>query len=191
MECSKANELMMKYMDGTITESDADRLRKHITECETCKADFLIYDEIVSAFTELDNTPAPDGFVEAVMTKIEFLKPASAKASDKADGILLIVLGVFSVLFGLGFALVMNREAISAYLSAQPALAGYMETLAPFGVMVDEFAANIAAAAGSLFAQAASIFTGGRYIFLGIAVCLALASVVLAWREKSAAQKKS
>jgi len=186
MECSKANELMMKYMDGAISEPEAERLHKHIAQCEDCKADFLVYDEIVSGFSTLDETPAPDGFTEAVMTKIESLatESASAKAAVTADNILVTVWGVFSVLFGLGFALTMNREAISAFLANHPAFSGYMEVLAPFGARAGDFASGITAAVETAFMQASVFLADTRYIILGIAACLALAPVLLSFREK-------
>ena len=186
MECSKANELMMKYMDGAISTQEAERLHKHIEQCEDCKADFLIYDEIVTGFSTLDETPAPDGFTEAVMAKIESLETesASAKASVKADNILVTVWGIFSVLFGLGFALAMNREAISEFLSSRPALAGYMETLAPIGVMAGDFASGITAAVETIFMQASAFLADTKYVILAIAACLALAQVILSFREK-------
>jgi len=190
MECSKANELMMKYMDGTLSEQDAGRLRKHIDQCEGCKADFTVYDEIVSAFEMPEETFAPDGFVEAVMTKINALESASVKATVKADSILLTVWGLFTVLLGLGCVLALNREPISAYLAAQPALAGYMDMLAPIGVMVGEFVSGIAASAEALFSQASTFVAGAKYVVLGIAACLALVQVFLSRRERVAARKK-
>jgi len=188
MECSKANELMMKYMDGALSEADAERLHKHIAQCDMCKADFMIYDEIVSEFSTLDEAPAPDGFVDAVMAKIGALETesASAKASVKADNILVTVWGIFTVLLGLGFVLALNRDAVSTFLASQPALAGYMETLAPLGVMVGDFAAGITAVTQDLFAQAAVLLADVKYVILGIAACLALAPVVLSVREKRA-----
>ena len=190
MECSKANELMMKYMDGTLAEADAERLRRHVAQCEGCKADFLVYDEIVSEFSAMDETPAPEGFVDAVMAKVDALESASVKATVKTDSILLTVWGVFTVLFGLGFALALNREAVSEFLAAQPALAGYMDMLAPLGAQVGDFVSSIAMASEALFSQASAFLADTKYIVLGIAACLALAQVVLARRERAAARKK-
>jgi len=193
MECSKANEMMMQYMDGTLSEGDAERLRRHLAQCDTCRADFAIYDEIVTDFQELEETPAPDGFVAAVMEKIEALESVSVKSNEKIDNILVAVWGAFSVLFGLGFAIVLNREAVMEFLSAQPVLAGYMETLAPIGVIVGDFVTGLGTATGAFFAQSLSFLNGTKYIILAIAACLALATVVLTRRDKtrSAAGRKA
>ena len=191
MECSRANELMMQYMDGTLSEANAAKLRKHIDHCEACSADFAVYDEIVGAFEICDETPAPDGFVEAVMTKVSALESVSVKAAGKADNILLTVWGIFTVLLGLGFALVLNREAISVFLAEQPALAVYMDTLAPIGVLVGDFVSGFATAAEALWVQTGAFLNGAKYFILGIAACLALTQVVLSLRERSASRVMS
>jgi len=191
MECSKANEMMMQYMDGTLSAGDAERLQKHIAQCDACRADFMIYDEIVMDFETLEETPAPDGFVEAVMSKIDALEPASVKANEKIDNILVAVWGAFSVLFGLGFALALNREAVMSFLAAQPLFAGYMETLAPIGVIIGDFVTGLGTATENFFTQTLALFSGAKYIVLAIAACLALAMVILTRREKAAAGKKA
>ena len=191
MECSKANEMMMRFMDGTLSEDDAARLHKHLASCDGCRADFAIYDEIVADFLTLEETPAPDGFVEAVMARVEALEPVSKKVNEKIDNILVAVWGGFSVLFGLGFALSLNREAVMSFLASQPAFAGYMETLAPVAVMVGDFVTGLGAAAETLFTQSLAFLSGAKYIVLAIAACLALATVILTRREKAAAGKKA
>ena len=53
MKCSEAEELMMKYMDNELSESDAKRLNSHILECVECKESFFIFFSLTHSFLYL------------------------------------------------------------------------------------------------------------------------------------------
>jgi len=96
MDCDKAGDFMMKYMDGVLTDSEAASLNRHIKTCSLCKVDFLAYDGIMNNFSEMTLSEAPEGFESRVMDLIMQLPEVRSKAVDRAmSG----VLGVFFLCF--------------------------------------------------------------------------------------------
>jgi hypothetical protein len=178
-ECERAHGLIMKYMDGELDESGAALLRDHASACADCKADFEIYDFISSELQDTGLTPAPESFVVDVMKIVSGLPQPKQLISNSFDRIMRIALGLFSILFGIGFLLVLNRESIIDYLHGVPAFEGIMETAVPaaesLGAGVNELAGN----AYGAFINALEFVSDYRYILAGGIILLVVMQVIL------------
>lgn len=144
MDCKKANDLMMKYMDMTMTEKEANALKEHIGKCAECYEDFLTYNEILEGFSDnSDNIAAPEGFEACVMEKIYGLGEIYKEKENSFYPFFYGIWCVISMLCGFGMLLILNKEAIMNYLSSNAMLSGYVkyfEAIESYGL---QFKANI------------------------------------------------
>lgn len=125
MECRRANELIMKYMDSEINEKEAFELHNHTANCEECRVMFALYAEIMDGFDMTEEIEAPLGFEEAVMESIANVVPGYRQSFTMNLGC--IMLSIFSVLAGLGTLLVIRREYIMEYMINTPGLEKYTD----------------------------------------------------------------
>ena len=180
MDCENANLLLMKYMDSALSETEADLLAKHLDSCDKCQEDFNVYDEMMGGFP-IETTIAPDNFESLVMAKIrELPEPKYANS----DSMLCVVWGVFSVLFGLGFLAVINREAIIQSISANPALSGYADILISVSNFVERFVYAFTNAADSFFVAASGYIASSRYLLMLIVAVLVMVQYVIYKKNK-------
>jgi len=185
MNCSKADEYFMKYIDNCLSAQEAEQLHKHLLTCEKCRADFAVYDSIVSEFSGMEFImEAPMGFEEAVMEKIKEL-PAPKAAVDKGINTLLTVIGIgFISVLALGFIIFINRDIIIEMAGAYPQLAAYVAFLNPVAEYVTSFMDNIWNVVLNL-SNAAFNFAGGyKYVILVAALALLAIQIALRGRSK-------
>ncbi|MDR1531242.1 MAG: zf-HC2 domain-containing protein [Clostridiales bacterium] len=183
MNCAKADELMMRYMDGTLSEDDAVLLKKHLDTCAACAEDFSLYDEIVTHFSEDTLVSAPEGFEKAVMERIRALPALVAR--PELDTLLYLVWGAVSVLFGIGLIVFFNRDAIIESLAANPAFARYIDLLPPVSDYVTTVLADVSQTVSAVADSVQAYISSFRYLLLIIFVILAAAQMVIARRFKS------
>ena len=123
MDCRRANELIMKYMDSEINENEALELHNHTEICDECRGMFALYSEIMDGFDMIDEIEAPSGFEDDVMAGIANVVPGYRQSFTMNLGC--IILSVFSALAGLGTLLVIWREYIMEYMVNTPGLDKY------------------------------------------------------------------
>ena len=187
IHCLKANDYMMKYMDGDITDNEAKRLKDHIDRCDDCREDFKLYDFILdelSVDTELSSPP--EGFTAAVMVKVEAVPAPRKLINASFDSLLCGVWGVFSVVFGVGFLLVLNREQILDYFSGIPALSGYVAAIMPMSERISAFFSGLVASFGQFFVSAGAFLSSYRYWIFGIFAALVVCQYFVNRRSKNA-----
>lgn len=132
MKCDEANDYIMKYMDGRITDEEADCLNQHLLVCKECKSDFLIYDKIICDFSNCKEFEAPEMLEVEVMAKISQLGNGSYEVHYRfKDKVLGAIWGTFTVLFGTGTVLAMYREPIMESISDNPYFSAYIQKLTP------------------------------------------------------------
>ena len=198
-ECDKAHDLMMKYMDGELNEKEAAVLREHAAGCETCKADFEIYDFISGELNtggtgDRGRSPlhdAPPDFTENVMRVIVTLPTPKKVTKSGFERAAYIIAGVASMLFGLGFLLVLNRESIINYLSGIPALDGFMSAIVPITETVGEDMSGAVGGVYGMFLSVLHFMTEYRYLLVGLIAVLAAVQVIMYYRKASASKIKS
>lgn len=74
MECKLASELMMEYLDKTITNEDNIKLLNHIENCSTCKYEFSLLKETVDIIEEYEDVDIPLELENVVMSQIDINK---------------------------------------------------------------------------------------------------------------------
>ena len=185
MNCSKADEYFMKYIDNCLTAQEAEKLHKHLSTCEKCKADFAVYDSIVSEFSDMEFIiEAPAGFEAGVMEKIQGL-PAPKAAFDKSINTVLTVIGIgFVSVLALGFIIFINRDIIIEMASVYPQLAGYVAFLGPVSEYVASFMGNIWNVALNFSSAAFNFVSGYKYVILVAALALLAIQFALKGRSK-------
>jgi predicted anti-sigma-YlaC factor YlaD len=183
MDCNKAEEYFMKYMDGTLSEREAAALNAHLAECEACREDFKLYDVILADFADEALLAAPEGFEEAVMAKIDALTDVEHKAESRLDSLILAVWGTFSVLMGSGFLLSMNRDVIMGYFSSKPALSAMVSMMNDASAYVSQMSASITSALNTFGTSALDYLTSFKYALLFIFGVLAAVQYVMYRRD--------
>lgn len=184
MDCYKADKLIMKYMDKAISEQEAQTLHEHISVCETCKGDFLIYDEMVNVFSAMEWAKAPENFEALVMEQVRKLEPLSKKVTSAVDNIWCAVWGVFSILLGIGTLLALNGDLILTHMQQTPALSGYVPALqglsADISLLLGEVSLSFTAAANYLSGYMASI----RFVLVAVLGVLIAAQFFVYRKDK-------
>jgi anti-sigma factor RsiW len=71
MNCEKIKALLSAYVDGEVTEKEARLIREHIAVCADCKQEEQSLYRTSEMLKHWGNTPAPDGFCEALLAKAE------------------------------------------------------------------------------------------------------------------------
>lgn len=179
-ECLKASDMMMKYMDGELCEKEAVKLREHVALCPSCKADFELYDFICEKLTDNGGlTSAPEKFTESVMNLVAALPTPKKQAASAFDRIMGVTLGLFSLLFGLGFLLVINRDQIIARLYSIPALQGYVQIVEPRAQWIGEAFAGLLESVQAGFMSAFGFISEHRFIIFGVFAVLVVGQVIL------------
>lgn len=70
MACDRFLELLSARLDGALTEDEARELEAHLLSCPQCRAAGAQMSALQSAFRELEESPAPEGFTQNVMDRI-------------------------------------------------------------------------------------------------------------------------
>ncbi|MDR1560077.1 MAG: zf-HC2 domain-containing protein [Clostridiales bacterium] len=186
MECEKAGDLMMKYMDGVLTDAEAASLNRHIQTCGHCKEDFLVYDGIMNDFSDMTLSEAPEGFERRVMAIIAQLPEMGAKSVNLP---VYGIIGVFSLLLSLGFILVMNKEAMLSWMYQYPELEPLRNLFVPASAAVDDISMQVSSALAQMSSYLRQAGSNLSYVTLILFGLLAAAQFVIYRRERAVAHK--
>lgn len=136
MDCNKANKLMMKFMDNTISEEKYLLLEEHLEECAECQNDFSIYTEILEGFSnDMEILEVHEDFEEKIMQKIEHIEPNYTK-NKKITNIFYWTIGIVSS-FLLGLNLFFNFNKI--YVTEKFNLISFKYILEEFNNILNNF----------------------------------------------------
>lgn len=83
--CSKAKELMDRYIDGDISERDMTAFEDHISSCDDCRESYELTSQLVSALRESAVQPPAD-FTARVMERVR-QETVHAVPSKKKSGL--------------------------------------------------------------------------------------------------------
>lgn len=125
MDCDKAGDAMMQYVEKTIKPMVAIRLARHVHKCESCREYFLALDETAEAFAEpcaeaelaTERVSAPEGFTEAVMARIRKLPVYAPIKINRADIALRVVWGLCAVLLGVTLGMIYHPETAALIMN--------------------------------------------------------------------------
>ena len=184
MDCREADELMMKYMDGTMSEEEALRLGSHVEPCINCKEAFAIYDMMIDDFSEFELIEAPKEFEAQVMEKINELPSASERMINHMDNVVNLMWGGCSVLLGIAALIATNRDLILNYMLENAYLASYAKVIQSN----IEYFQNIFVNAENILYSMTTVFNAyvaeSRYFILAIFAVLITIQIYIHRKEK-------
>ena len=193
MDCKSADSFFTKYMDGVLTEKEAEEMNCHIKICSKCESDFLIYDAMVKSFVdaqeEVANIAVPEGFEARVMEKIRELPQDSAvQIKEKKDNFSYTLWIAITAILGLGFIITINSTEILNYLESTNSDSIILQIFKPVSISIVGFAKNIYVALQNLFAQTATLMTDFRIVIVAVFL---LGAAVYYGVSKSRAKSKA
>ncbi|HHX60299.1 MAG TPA: hypothetical protein GX707_06125 [Epulopiscium sp.] len=71
MDCEKYSEWISLYIDGELEDKDCTILENHISNCNSCREEVDILQEITKSIKGLEAIEPPNGFHEALMGRIK------------------------------------------------------------------------------------------------------------------------
>ncbi|GAB6086354.1 anti-sigma factor family protein [Alkaliphilus crotonatoxidans] len=71
MDCKTSSNLMMSYMDQTISKEEWKNLQQHLATCESCREEFDLLGQLNEMLDDLELLEPNEGFEERVMTSID------------------------------------------------------------------------------------------------------------------------
>lgn len=185
MDCKKANDLMMKYMDGNISKDEVFSLKKHIDKCDKCYEDFLIYDKILKGFSSMDNiVTVPEDFEKNVMSEIYALGDVYTNRENRSDALIYAVWGGVSVLCGLGMLLILNKDIIMNYFKSSPKLSAYAEYFEPVENFVVQFKSSAEELINSFMSYLSAYANDLKLVSLAAFIILVLAQIIIYKKDK-------
>ena len=185
MKCDEANDYIMKYMDGNITDAEADCLNQHLLECKECKSDFLVYDKIICDFSNCCEFEAPEKFEIEVMARITELGNGQYEVHCRfKDKVLGAVWGTFTVFFGTGTVLAMYREPIMESISANPYFAGYIQKLMPIVDNVSKQTESLKVIVSKATDSADILISNSIELILGLITIICAYQFYILYRKK-------
>jgi len=165
MDCTIAENLTMKYAEGTITPPESQGLVKHVLSCESCREFYLLFDEMLEQTTTDDLEKVPGDFTRNVMLAVKALPCREAKVKRSAGSVVYSVLWGFSVMIlGLALLLVFNPTWLEV-----PILNTIHDGLMAFGAWMIAIGERIGNSVSLNVTQAMSLFA---LSFSGIIVIL-------------------
>lgn len=99
MECGKISDLIMKYLDGDISEVELKLLNKHKLTCEACRREFEIMTEMAKCINELPELSAPYGFESKVMGRLKQQKSRISMVNMQIGAAGLFVFAYYMAIF--------------------------------------------------------------------------------------------
>lgn len=185
MNCDDADLYIMRYMDGEITQEEAEILNKHILGCNACEQDFLVYDSMLSQFQALPEFMVPEGFELQVMTEISKISESEYEVTlTLKDKAIRAVWGTFTVLFGAGAILVFYREPIMNSLAQNPYVGEQVKRLMPAAQQVTQGAATIQDSLNSVAAVVNTVLSNSMGIIFGVLTVICAVQFYLLLRRK-------
>ena len=77
--CERFTVLLSAWLDGELTPEEDEELKLHLAQCPDCRALEERLAAIHSAFPELEEIPAPEGFARGVMERVRASENAKPK----------------------------------------------------------------------------------------------------------------
>lgn len=99
MECSEISNLIMKYVDGDISEVERKLLNKHKLSCERCNQEFEMMTEMIKCINELPEVSPPYDFEAKVMSKISKQRVRSSMLNMLIGAVGMLAFAYYMIIF--------------------------------------------------------------------------------------------
>ena len=77
--CEKLSALLDAFIDGELPEAEMDRVRRHLTECASCRAYVADAFAMREALEDLADVQMPEGFAQNVMDAVRSAPPQAQR----------------------------------------------------------------------------------------------------------------
>ncbi len=71
MDCNNINNRLIKYVTGSVSDSDRFLLKKHISECSACSDEYTKLLRVWETLSEIPESPPPSDMTCKVLDRIE------------------------------------------------------------------------------------------------------------------------
>lgn len=71
MNCEQMTMLLSAYLDGELSVQEEKQMQEHLEQCADCRALLEQLQTLHTSFSDLEEIPAPEGFVDGVMSRIQ------------------------------------------------------------------------------------------------------------------------
>jgi predicted anti-sigma-YlaC factor YlaD len=129
VKCSSTRDLMMRHFDGEFNDIESAKMKQHLKYCKECMYEFEELKSIFSVIELSGDVTPPEGFEQAVMSKIHSIESARFKRMSAV----LIILYNLAVLVSIGllvlFATGLEGLAVLGVSMREAADLGFFSTL--------------------------------------------------------------
>jgi anti-sigma factor RsiW len=70
MMCSRAQQLLQLYIDHRLGFTQTRALERHLTRCDTCRAEWMLLEDIGNGIHSLNNVTEPVWLTDAIMARV-------------------------------------------------------------------------------------------------------------------------
>ncbi|MEJ2367433.1 MAG: zf-HC2 domain-containing protein [Acidobacteriota bacterium] len=70
MHCQKVLELLPRFIENDFSEEEAEQIRKHLEECESCRAEYEAMARLVDSLEDYPLVNVPASFKDAIMRSL-------------------------------------------------------------------------------------------------------------------------
>ena len=151
ISCQQAELFMTKHMDMIIAADEASKLLDHVQSCESCREQYLMFDQVMELAASPDViVTAPDNFTAAVMAEVNKMPAYSpvAQVVEKANVAATtsgweiatrIILWASPVLFAIILLAIHNPAIVQAVTEAHPIAESIVGAIVGFGLGFSNF----------------------------------------------------
>ena len=175
MNCSSANEYIMKFFDGKCSDIEYEELKNHLNECEEYKKAFDELDEIFNILKTEEVEP-PENFEAEVMKKVEAYE---RKRKKKAEIFMITVYSIATAAVVALTMLLVSSSGIDAVwrdiTETITSFESFKDFTSAVGDVTGKFFIIVLATARALFDVGVVIINEYYYIIVAVGILFVLA----------------
>ena len=150
LNCEQSDILMLKHMEKNITSEDAAKLAQHVQECENCREQYLVFDELMESMDDIavsgiELNKVPDYFTSNIMAQVRgmppYVAPEIVTARKVGRTALFAFWGISAILAAVALILLYNPQYLASLSQTYPIFEGAVAAMgrmaAAFGQVPD------------------------------------------------------
>jgi anti-sigma factor RsiW len=99
MNCIRTKELFVDYQDGVLSKKDNSELEEHLGKCDSCAAEWAIYQKTMNEISGLHYVAPEEGFTSRVKKTIGRRSRGRFFGSDQSYSLKFAVISFILILF--------------------------------------------------------------------------------------------
>lgn len=103
MDCTRIKELLSPYIDGELSDHEAQEVRRHLDECSKCQQEYEQLKKIIYALKKFDAPKPPEGYKQDIKAKlIQYINGRRRSTVAGAAALIAAALIIFISISSLG-----------------------------------------------------------------------------------------